>query len=288
MSTKTISELVRLSNEIEEMIQIFENDDSISLESKMSFGELFSRFGEVINKKFRKLLNFQDTADVVAPKSAGNLVRITKEKGISAMSDYRVYRLARQSEPMHKLIDLQMHQLEELADLEERLYQPLSRWFAGVLNDPEEFAEKPWTDRDLGYRDIEKMKESLRELFMPQGSRTDDSEFTDFITMYPSVKNFEACDKEMQMLFRKIGDIDLRSLRKVEELLMERLEKFIALDNDPESEFVIEKNARKKLAQTFRAIAFETEFLMTVLFQSSQAIGQWNNTVDLLKESLKD
>lgn len=288
MSTTTnLTELLRTRDEIEQMLRIFENDETITLEASMSFGQLFSRMGESIAKAFKRLLNFHTSADVIAPKQHKAVYRIIDRKGISAMAEYRVYRIAKQSAPNHELINLLSHQIGLLSDIEERLYKPLSRWLAGSINDPDDFAEKPWVDRDLGFLDIEKMRKSMSDLFVPENSRTDDSEFTNFINMYPSVKKFDECNKAFYELYQKVGDVNLGSLRKTEELLMRRLNSFIDLDQDPDSEFIIEKNTRKKLAQTFRAIAIETEYLMATFFLVAQAIGQWNNTIDLLEENLR-
>jgi len=207
MSTTNFTELLRARDEIEQMLQIFENDETISLEAKMSFGELFERMGTSISKAFKRLLNFHQSADVIAPKQHKAVNRIIEDKGISAMSNYRVYRIAKQSPPNHQLIALLAEQMEMLSDIEERLYQPVSRWIAGVLNDPDNFAEKPWVDRDLGYLDIEKMRKAMADMFVPENKRTDDSEFTDFIKMYPSVRNFDACNKRFYELYQQTGDV---------------------------------------------------------------------------------
>jgi hypothetical protein len=269
--------------ELELLLAVAEGKIDFTMESVMDYFSFFNHLTNAVKNSFKFLFNIHTTADMLSPKAPGStLLAILEQRGINALRTTQVYRLPKQTASMSELSTVLDNQFMAMHNITERLYTPTTKWAKRVITDSE-FAERVWIDRDMSLVDVEPFVKQQADLFKPTARRNEDSEFVEFIALYPTVNEYRKAYDQIVLMHEHLSNFDLENLKKAEKELVEMFEKVIRMSRDPEEEFVMPQATKVALAKVFRNIVTETEYLVALAFQMNTVIGAWNNTVDKLK-----
>ncbi|AXH70752.1 hypothetical protein [Vibrio phage BONAISHI] len=256
-----------------------------TMESMISFEEFFKILGDSITGALKSMANYHDTAAMDHPTNIAGMHSDLDNMGLVKLRSLEIYRVPKQSSINEEYLKELHAQIDAIHDIEQRLYLPALKWLAGVVNDTDR-AEKPWVDRKLGFADTKKLQQRMAGHYQSKASRTDDNENIEFINIYPSLKSLYISEKIIYDLYEKISNFNLDNILTMEHKIIEKMNVLLEMSDDPEEEFVFSRANKVQMAKVFRAMALETEYATSVLFQANQAIGAWNNTIDILKKNI--
>lgn len=268
---------LRLASELEAMFEGHE----FSLEDASGMVGFFGGIGDAIKGIFKKFVNVHESADMVAPVDGKHAIRLVKANGASIMKDLVVFRVPWCIQSGDKYAEIAAEHAKEFTDIVERLYKPADDWLAHVITDPD-YAKRMWIDKELKFADLETMKRQYNLMFNTK-DKDDDSSLVKFIHVYPSANSFEKCYPQLEKLSDSLSAVNMVKMKKVEESIIERIDKLMALIRE-EGEIALNEGNRKRLAQVFTAIARETEYMVALFFHANQAIAAWNQNVKKIEE----
>lgn len=268
---------LRLASELEAMFEGHE----FSLEDASGMVGFFGGIGDAIKGIFKKFVNVHESADMIAPVDGKHAIRLVKANGASIMKDLVVFRVPWCIQSGDKYAEIAAEHAKEFTDIVERLYKPADDWLAHVITDPD-YAKRMWIDKELKFADLETMKRQYNLMFNTK-DKDDDSSLVKFIHVYPSANSFEKCYPQLEKLSDSLSAVNMVKMKKVEESIIERIDKLMALIRE-EGEIALNEGNRKRLAQVFTAIARETEYMVALFFHANQAIAAWNQNVKKIEE----
>jgi hypothetical protein len=268
---------LRLASELEAMFEGHE----FSLEDASGMVGFFGGIGDAIKGIFKKFVNVHESADMIAPVDGKQAIRLVKANGASIMKDLVVFRVPWCIQSGDKYAEIAAEHAKEFVDIVERLYKPADDWLAHVITDPD-YAKRMWIDKELKFADLETMKRQYNLIFNTK-DKDDDSSLVKFIHVYPSANSFEKCFPQLEKLSDSLSAVNMVKMKKVEESIIERIDKLMALIRE-EGEITLNEGNRKRLAQVFTAIARETEYMVALFFHANQAIAAWNQNVKKIEE----
>lgn len=268
---------LRLASELEAMFEGHE----FSLEDASGMVGFFGGIGDAIKGIFKKFVNVHESADMIAPVDGKHAIRLVKANGASIMKDLVVFRVPWCIQSGDKYAEIAAEHAKEFVDIVERLYKPADDWLAHVITDPE-YAKRMWIDKELKFADLDTMKRQYNLMFNTK-DKDDDSSLVKFIHVYPSANSFEKCYPQLEKLSDSLSAVNMVKMKKVEESIIERIDKLMALIRE-EGEIALNEGNRKRLAQVFTAIARETEYMVALFFHANQAIAAWNQNVKKIEE----
>lgn len=268
---------LRLASELEAMFEGHE----FSLEDASGMVGFFGGIGDAIKGIFKKFVNVHESADMIAPVDGKQAIRLVKANGASIMKDLVVFRVPWCIQSGDKYAEIAAEHAKEFVDIVERLYKPADDWLAHVITDPD-YAKRMWIDKELKFADLETMKRQYNLMFNTK-DKDDDSSLVKFINVYPSAASFEKCYPQLVKLSDSLSAVNMVKMKKVEESIIERIDKLMALIRE-EGEITLNEGNRKRLAQVFTAIARETEYMVALFFHANQAIAAWNQNVKKIEE----
>lgn len=268
---------LRLASELEAMFEGHE----FSLEDASGMVGFFGGIGDAIKGIFKKFVNVHESADMIAPVDGKHAIRLVKANGASIMKDLVVFRVPWCIQSGDKYAEIAAEHAKEFTDIVERLYKPADDWLAHVITDPD-YAKRMWIDKELKFADLETMKRQYNLMFNTK-DKDDDSSLVKFIHVYPSAGSFEKCYPQLEKLSDSLSAVNMVKMKKVEESIIERIDKLMALIRE-EGEIALNEGNRKRLAQVFTAIARETEYMVALFFHANQAIAAWNQNVKKIEE----
>ena len=268
---------LRLASELEAMFEGHE----FSLEDASGMVGFFGGIGDAIKGIFKKFVNVHESADMIAPVDGKHAIRLVKANGASIMKDLVVFRVPWCIQSGDKYAEIAAEHAKEFVDIVERLYKPADDWLAHVITDPD-YAKRMWIDKELKFADLDTMKRQYNLMFNTK-DKDDDSSLVKFIHVYPSANSFEKCYPQLEKLSDSLSAVNMVKMKKVEESIIERIDKLMALIRE-EGEIALNEGNRKRLAQVFTAIARETEYMVALFFHANQAIAAWNQNVKKIEE----
>lgn len=268
---------LRLASELEAMFEGHE----FSLEDASGMVGFFGGIGDAIKGIFKKFVNVHESADMIAPVDGKHAIRLVKANGASIMKDLVVFRVPWCIQSGDKYAEIAAEHAKEFTDIVERLYKPADDWLAHVITDPD-YAKRMWIDKELKFADLDTMKRQYNLMFNTK-DKDDDSSLVKFIHVYPSANSFEKCYPQLEKLSDSLSAVNMVKMKKVEESIIERIDKLMALIRE-EGEIALNEGNRKRLAQVFTAIARETEYMVALFFHANQAIAAWNQNVKKIEE----
>lgn len=265
--------------DIQETINRLEVSQKIGAEAGMSLTEHIDSVSDGIAKFYKDVMNTDAVGIALSPVQDASLVSELNKEGFSnirRLAVYTPFRLEGYAEDFYAIL---LDQLGEMVNVQQRLYDPAIRLLGKLLTDPEAY-EKAWIDRELKFTDVGKMTKELSTLMTDKKTNTGDPDKQEFQETYKSAKHFGEGFKILQAI-KDTGDIlDLETLRKREDRMMELVRRFVKGYDDVD--VTLNAPLATKLIRTFDAIALETEYLAALLYYANICIKAHNDTVEQL------
>lgn len=225
-----------------------------------------------------------DTPSVASrPEPVGNVVHLMKEYPSKSLAKLNIYTPAELEVYHEDFYTELLVQLNELHDVEDRLYKPVINWLARCITDPE-YGDKVWVDRKIEFVPLEKHTKQMSKMFDKQPASTGDPTLTSFSNCYRNVRDFEKSFDALSDLTNLCLDVNIESLRDREKRLAELIKKFVKGYEDGVI-FASEVNMTR-LIKIVDSAARETEYVAAIMYYANITIEAHNQTVKKLASDL--
>lgn len=256
--------------------------DLVGGESIASLSHGITRITDSLAKHWEDLFDTSLPAIETRPLPIENVVPLIEKINSKDLGNVTVYSPAELEVYQEKFNGELLVQLQQLADIDERLYQPVIRWLARCVTD-KEFGDLVWADRKISFTNVESNRKDFAKLFDRQPTMIGDGTARPFKDCYRSVKDFKNATDTLRQMTNLCIDIDLSKLKKSEERLNELVKKFVKGYDDGIT-FASEVNMERLILLVSTA-AVETEYLSGLLFYANLTVTAHNQTVEKLKEN---
>lgn len=275
----------------EQLARQLEVEEEIGMEGFDSFLDFVTSTIAEVRGLFKKAINEDFRGIEVMPRDFAQLEKLLQVEGKSFkdIAEVVIYRPEKMSGAMADFTKELLNQYGPLTQIGDTLYQPLIKWFAQAIANPD-FMEKVWNDRMLEVNDVEEMQDEFAKYF----KRTRDEHGTDMSLcseLYGSIKQMEKTYGHLLQAANLGKDLDLKALKTQEERLSLYVKELIDAEVEADkhdSVNSIPRATKQKLAEALRHIATETEYLVTVNYMLIVAITAWNDSFNKIELAIQD
>jgi len=209
------------------------------------------------------------------------LIADLEEVGFNKVKDIPVYRPERLKVNMQRAANTLTEAIDETKGIAESLLLPVAQWFEKAVTE-KDFREKIWTAKEVKPADIDGITDKVAKLY--DKKRNGEADTAKFRELYPSVKVFKECGNILFELRKKVEEIDLDEVSRLED----RLTEAVRLYQKENLVSEIPKDTSRRLAVMFRHIGDEMELLTSVIVQAKKLIVAYSDTLEGLEEDLKE
>lgn len=268
-----------------EALAVAMEQEELSMEGFSDVLDYVKNAGDRLGNFIKTVFNAKTFTVTNYPAVDRNLIHKLNSASFESIKDLQAFTPAQLSSYIVDYSATLEVQVASMGDIVERIYVPLTKWLAKAATQ-EGYYEKAWIGKDLVLSDVNGFTKEMQKHFEGNANGTGDSTITKFGELYASGKQFESAHKSLTRLHELANNVDLDMLQEAEKRLMEVLTIFINAIDEEGGSNKLPKPTRKKLAQVFREIAAETEYLSMLLFQTNVVINAFNDTADTLKDAV--
>lgn len=268
--------------DIQETLDQMTLSQQIGAESGKSLTEHIGDVADSIANFYNEVMNTDTVAVAISPMQDAALVKELNKEGFENVRRLAVFAPFRLEEYAEDFYAETLDQLGYMVDIQKRLYDPAIRFLGKLLTDPQAY-EKAWIDRELKFVDVGKMNKKLSAMMTDKKTTVGDPDKQEFQEVYKSAKSLNECFKLLQAIKDVSEVLDLETLRKREDRMMELVRKFVS--GYEEADVKMGAPLATKLIKTFDAIALETEYLAALLYYANISIKAHNDTIEQLNNN---
>jgi hypothetical protein len=258
---------------------------SVGIEGFTHLFDYLSEVGNLLSGHFAGILKKLEPINAGSAFSR-NLVKLMGEIPYDVVSKITVYHPVGLSEYMVPFIVHMNRSLEMLDKIDERLYTPLSTYMGELLSQPDS-ADKLWVARDLKPVDIESAKATFESFFDPRIKARSTTLTAPFEKLYRTNSDFLEAGKQLKLLIERINGIDFNRIRKAEKTLSDRIKAYADYVQKNEDAAIRNKQSLRKLADTVRSIANETEYFALMVYTAKTVQVAVSDSAERLEKALK-
>ena len=258
---------------------------SVGIEGFTHLSDYLSEVANLLSGHFGNIL------DSLKPINAGSafsrrLVKLMSELPYDVVGKITVYHPAGLTEYMVPFIVHINRSLEQLDKLDERLYAPLSNYMGELISQPDA-GEKLWIARDLKPVDIDSAKSTFESFFDARIKARATNVTAPFEKLYRTNSDFLEAGKQLKLLTERINGIDFNEIRKAEKTLSDRVKQYATLVENHEGTGIRNKQSLRKLADTVRSIANETEYFALMVYAAKTVQVAIRDSAEKLEKALR-
>lgn len=246
------------------------------------FVDYISDFGSELANAWRKLVGQATYGVVVAPLGPDNALKRLNKLGLldsRKLSMVTPYEFEKRASDVYKVIHTQ---LEQLVDIEKRLYRPLVQQFGKLVTTPDAYS-KAWIDENIKFVDTDKMQKELSKLFKRGNKKGGVSEQVDFQDLYDDPSDFNTCST-IQLRLKDTGNlINFVTLKSSEEKLVKLINSFVE-EYDNNDDLKMKDHVVKRLVTVTTALGRETEYLVLLLHYANIFIAAHNENIKTIED----
>lgn len=276
-----------LNAQINQVKQSFEADKEsreLGLEGFGSFTDYLGSFVKSWSGLQHKLVPDMVVKKVPNTLSSSLIKKISRTdmKGLSKITVYKPIGFDNQMTPYAKYVASVM---TSLVDIEKRLYLPLINYLSVNMSDITH-PDAPWLDKSIKFINSKVVIKTLGGFINKKANRGEGSTMAPFGELYISPKDFIVTGEYIRELKDLATGFNLKSLQDNEAKLYELMQLYIKTAKENPEMIPTNRQTIRKLADTLKAIAIETELLATVFYINTSLTQLYKDSADKLDSNL--
>lgn len=255
----------------------------VGLEGFSSFTEFLTKFTDFFRKNEGAVIEHK--FGYINRSNAATVMGLVNKTPYDALSKIEVYQPIGFKDNIYPYVVFLNDLLLKLANIEKRLYTPLSKYFQKTvsLND---YSDALWIDKDLSFIDYKNAVSTMATFFDPKIKRSDQTHIVPFGDVYFANKELPLAYQKLLEAEKVVASIDLRTLKRAEERLYDDVSLFIKTAKEHPDVISNNKQTITKVVSTVDAIVAETELLTLTIYNFNTIYTAISETILKLKDNL--